>query len=96
MPRVRIVFFFISRGCGGRPDLQEEDVLPDREKCFKLSPRDLGPSPLNAGQVWHLDLCVTLGVLLAPLLSYKVDKFRDIKGYLYRSRNTVYFRGFPL
>ena len=38
------MFFFISRSCGGRPDLQEEDVLPDREKCFKLSPRDLGPS----------------------------------------------------
>ena len=56
------LFFFISRSCGGRPDLQEEDVLPDREKCFNLSPRDLGPSPLNAGQVWHLDLCVTLGV----------------------------------
>ena len=35
---------------------------PDREKSFNLSPRDLGPSPLNAGQVWHLDLCVTLGV----------------------------------
>ena len=35
---------------------------PDREKNFNLSPRDLGPSPLNAGQVWHLDLCVTLGV----------------------------------
>ena len=29
---------------------------------FNLSPRDLGPSPLNAGQVWHLDLCVTLEV----------------------------------
>ena len=29
---------------------------PDREKSFNLSPRDLGPSPLNAGQVWHLDL----------------------------------------
>ena len=35
---------------------------PDREKSFNLSPRDLGPSPLDAGQVWHLDLCVTLGV----------------------------------
>ena len=68
---------------------------PDREKSFNLSPRDLGPSPLNAGQVWHLDLCVTLGVQLAPLLSYKVDKVRDIKGYLYRSRNTVYSCGFP-
>ena len=27
-----------------------------------LFPRELGPSPLNASQVWHLDLCVTLGV----------------------------------
>ena len=31
-------------------------------KNFNLSPRDLGPSLLNGGQVWHLDLCVTLGV----------------------------------
>ena len=35
---------------------------PDRKKKFNLSPRGLGPPPLNAGQVWHLDLCVTLGV----------------------------------
>ena len=35
---------------------------PDREKSFNLSPRDLGPSSFDAGQVWLLDLCVTLGV----------------------------------
>ena len=35
---------------------------PDKEKSFNLSPRDPGPLPLNAGQVWHLDLCVTLEV----------------------------------
>ena len=26
---------------------------------------------MNAEQVWHLDLCVTLGVYLAPQLSYE-------------------------
>ena len=35
---------------------------PDRKKKFNLSPRGLGPPPLNVGQVWYLDLCVTLGV----------------------------------
>ena len=43
-------------------------------------PTDLKPPPLNAGQVLCLDLCATLGVSDAPLLSYKVDKLKENMG----------------
>ena len=37
----------------------------------------------NAGQIPCLDLCATLGVSLAALLSYKVLKLKEIMGGLY-------------
>ena len=49
----------------------------------KTSFRGLGPPPLNAGQVSCLDLCATLGVSLAALLSYMVLKLKEIMGGLY-------------
>ena len=62
-------FFFYSfiatllRGVlWSKPQINLSEGHPDREKSFNLSPRDLEPSLLNAGQIWHLDLCVTLGV----------------------------------
>ena len=44
-------------------------------------PRVPGPPPMNAGQVSWLDLCATLGVSDAPLVSYKVYKFMENMDY---------------
>ena len=50
---------------------------PDREKSFNLSPRDLGPSPLNAGQVFILIYVSHLGSSL--LLSWATRWIRSGK-----------------
>ena len=76
MPGGRIVFFHLQ-------ELWRTSWPPGhpvRDKSFNLSPRDMEPSPLNSVQVWHFDLCVTLGVQLTPQLSYKVDKVRTSRG----------------
>ena len=76
--------FFLSRSCGGHPEPPWPQHLPDKNKFNIWPPRDLGPAPLNAGQILWLDLCATLGVSDAPLMSYKVYKFKENMDYFSR------------
>ena len=83
--------FFLSRSCGGHPEPPWPQHLPDKNKFNIWPPRDLGPAPLNAGQVSWLFFCATLGVSDAPLLSYKVYKFKESMAYHSRLLNTAFF-----
>ena len=48
------------------------------DQVITMKPRFLGlkPSPMNAGQVWHLDLCATLGIC-DQLFKVKMAKLQD-------------------
>ena len=83
--------FFLSRSCGGHPEPPWPQHLPDKTKSGIWHPRDLKPSPLNAGQVLWLFFCATLGVSDAPLLSYKVYKFKENMAYHSRLLNSAFF-----
>ena len=63
----------------------------DQIICFP--PRASWRTP-GTGQVSWLDLCATLGVSDAPLLSYKVDKLKENMGQHSKLQNTAFFRRF--
>ena len=71
-------FMEVPGGCPGASKHWSSKIFLN-----KTSFRGLGPPPLNAGQVLYLDLCATLGVSLAALLSYMVLKLKEIMGGLY-------------
>ena len=87
-------FLFLSRPRGGHPEAPCPPEVPDKNKSGLGLPTDLKPPPLNAGQVSCLDLCATLGVSDAPLLSYKTDKLKENMGQHSRLQNTAFFGRF--
>ena len=85
------LFSFLSRPRGGHLEGPCPPGFPDKNKLGIWHPRDLKPPPLNAGQVSWLDFCATLGVSDAPLLSYKVYKFKENMAYHSRLQNMAFF-----
>ena len=58
---------------------------------LSLHPRDLGPPPLNAGQILWLDICAILGVSDTPLMRFKVYKLRENMDYQGNLQMMVFF-----
>ena len=87
-------FSFLFRPRGGHLEPPWPPGVSDKTKSGIWHPRDQKPSQLNAGQVSWLDFCATLGVSDAPLLSYKVYKFKENMAYHSRLQNTAFFGRF--